>query len=219
MTNALKLYTFKLCPFAHRVRLALAEKGVLAEHIEIDLRNKPAEFLAISPYGRVPLLVHDDLKVWESAIILEYLDEAFPGLALMPTAPAERATVRMWIESANSRLFATTHRLIFAQDVAQRSTLIEQLRTDVKLLEASLMQRQPRIGPYLLGNKFTLADIALYPWFEQLPTLQKFSAVIMPEECSNVRTWLAAVAARPAVRKCSRNDDWYENEYRAYLAA
>jgi glutathione S-transferase len=58
----LQLYTFQLCPFAHRVRLALAEKGVVAEPIEIDLKNKPANFARISPYGRVPLLLHGEVK-------------------------------------------------------------------------------------------------------------------------------------------------------------
>ena len=62
----LQLYSFQLCPFAHRVRLALAEKGVSAEPIEIDLKNKPASFARISPYGRVPLLLHGKVKLWES---------------------------------------------------------------------------------------------------------------------------------------------------------
>ena len=60
-----QLYTFKLCPFAHRVRLALAEKSVPAELIEIDLKNKPASFAQISPYGKVPLLLHGRIKLWE----------------------------------------------------------------------------------------------------------------------------------------------------------
>src|SRR5882724_11034895 len=75
--SRLQLYTFQLCPFAHRVRLTLAEKRLAAELIEIDLKNKPAGFSKISPYGKVPLLQHGDVKIWESTIINEYLDEVF----------------------------------------------------------------------------------------------------------------------------------------------
>src|SRR5689334_8465166 len=82
--SRLQLYTFQLCPFAHRVRLTLAEKSLAAELIEIDLKNKPAGFSKISPYGKVPLLQHGDVKIWESTIINEYLDEVFSDPPLMP---------------------------------------------------------------------------------------------------------------------------------------
>jgi glutathione S-transferase len=68
------------------VRLALAEKGVAAEQIEIDLNNKPANFVRISPHSRVPVLLHGEVKLWESAVINEYLDEAFPDSPLMRVA-------------------------------------------------------------------------------------------------------------------------------------
>jgi glutathione S-transferase len=87
----LQLYTFQLCPFAHRVRLTLAEKSLTAELIEIDLKNKPPGFSKISPYGKVPLLQHGDVKVWESAIINDYLDQVFSDPPLMPSSPSDRA--------------------------------------------------------------------------------------------------------------------------------
>src|SRR3954470_20501566 len=85
----LQLYSFELCPFAHRARLALSEKAVSAESIEIELKNKPAIFVPISPYGRVPLLLHGEAKLWESAIINEFLDEAFPDPPLFPASLAD----------------------------------------------------------------------------------------------------------------------------------
>jgi glutathione S-transferase len=219
MTRNLKLYTFKLCPFAHRVRLTLAEKGLSAEMIEINLKNKPADFTSISPYGRVPVLLHGNTRIWESAIIMEYLDEVFPALPLMPKTPSDRATARLWIDFANSRLLAATHRLIFERDEAQRRVLAAQMEGDVRSLEREAMQGRDRRGPYILGDQFTLADIALYPWFEQLATFEKFSTFRMPSDCRGVRDWSAAVAARPAVKACSQTADWYEAGYRQYLAA
>jgi len=80
----IEIYSAVLCPFAHRSRLTLIEKGVPFQLIEIDLQDKPANFKEISPYGKVPVLKHGDQRVWESAVINEYLEEAFPKPALLP---------------------------------------------------------------------------------------------------------------------------------------
>src|SRR5262245_19159761 len=119
----LQLYTFQLCPFAHRVRLALAEKGVAAEPIEIDRKNKPASFTRISPYGRVPLLLHGEVKLWESSVISEYLEEVFPDPPLMPASPPDRALARIWVKFADERLYAATHSLIFTREEEARRKL------------------------------------------------------------------------------------------------
>jgi glutathione S-transferase len=63
--SRIELYGSALCPYAQRVRLVLAEKGLQADEIEIDPRNKPADFLAMSPAGKVPLLVHNGARLWE----------------------------------------------------------------------------------------------------------------------------------------------------------
>jgi glutathione S-transferase len=215
--HGLQLYTFKLCPFAHRVRLAIAEKKLQAELIEIDLKNKPADFLALSPTGRVPLLLHGGFKLWESAIILEYLEEAFPFHPLMPSQPEERAKARLWIEFANSRLYAATHRLIFTRDETVRGELVSEMVEAVRHLDREGFGGDS--GPFLLGERFTLADIALYPWFEQSATLARFSEFKMPTECKSVAAWREAVAKRPPVQSCARSDDWYAEGYQRYLAA
>jgi glutathione S-transferase len=213
----LKLYTFKLCPFAHRVRIALAEKGLDYERIEIDLKNKPADFAEISPYGRVPLLTHGRTRVWESAVILEYLEDAFPEHALMPLNAADRAKVRLWIDFANTRLFAATHQLMFATDEAVRRELTAEMVSAVRYLEREGMHVGR--GPYLIGKEFSLADVVLYPWFEQASTLEKFSEFKMPKDTAGIRAWQKAVAERPAVISCARSDAFYAEGYQHYLAA
>src|SRR5262245_24277899 len=100
----IRLYSAFYCPFALRTRFVLKEKGLAYEHTEIDPKNKPADFHTISPYGKVPVLLDDETRVYESAIINEYLDEAYPAPPLMPKEPARRAYVRIWIDFANSRL-------------------------------------------------------------------------------------------------------------------
>ena len=162
--------------------------------------------------------MHGRTKLWESAVILEYLEEAFPRHSLMPSQPTARAKARLWIEFANVRLFAPTHRLIFAKDETLRRELVAEMVGSVRVLEAAVTARSDD-EPYLLGDQFTLADIALYPWFEQAATLARFSAFRMPADCGAVAKWCEAVARRPAVESCARTDDWYTESYQHYFAA
>src|SRR5262245_17751351 len=156
--SMLQLYTFQLCPFAHRVRLALAEKSVASEPIEIDLKNKPASFTRITPFGRVPLLLHGEVRLWESAVINEYLDEVFPDPPLMPASPPDRALARIWVKFADERLYSATHSLIFSRDKEARRKLAAEMRDSVRFLENEVMAKRPAGGPYVLGDRFTLAD-------------------------------------------------------------
>src|SRR5262245_22114278 len=217
--SMLQLYTFQLCPFAHRVRLALAEKGVAAEPIEIDLKNKPASFARISPYGRVPLLLHGEVKLWESAIINEYLDEVFPDPPLMPASPPHRALARIWVKFADERLYSATHSVIFTREEEARRKLAAEMLDSVRFLENEVMAKRPGRGPYVFGDRFTLVDIALHPWFEQVGALEQFSEFRLPHRCVGLSEWRHAVSERKAVQQCARSTDWYVEQYGAYLAA
>jgi glutathione S-transferase len=217
--NHLKLYTNQLCPYAYRVRLTLAEKGIDAELIEIDLKKKPSDFVHISPDGRVPLLLHGDAKIWGSAIINEYIDEVMPDPPLMPAAPADRALARNWIKLADEQLYSATHSFIFTREAEARRKLVAQLLDHVHFLENEVMARRPRSGPYLFGDRFTLADIALYPWFEQSGALEQLSEFRLPPDCRGLSEWRQAVCERKAVRQYARATDWYAVRYRTYLAA
>src|SRR4030088_2812449 len=97
MTAPLKLISHKLCPYVQRAVIALTEKGVGFERIDIDLANKPDWFLKISPLGKTPVLRVGDTAIFESAVILEYLEETQPK-PLHPGDPLKRAEHRAWIE-------------------------------------------------------------------------------------------------------------------------
>src|SRR6185436_14365957 len=94
----LKLYNYHDCPFCQKVRVVLAEKDLEYEKVLVDLRKqdqKTPEFLKLNPYGKVPVLVDDDVVVYDSTIINEYLDEEYPIPALIPEDSASRARVRL----------------------------------------------------------------------------------------------------------------------------
>ena len=91
MTNELVLVSHVLCPYVQRVAIALHEKGAAFRRVDVDLADKPSWFVAISPLGKTPLLQVDDAVIFESAVILEYLEETVPP-ALHPATPLQRAS-------------------------------------------------------------------------------------------------------------------------------
>jgi glutathione S-transferase len=107
MAARLKLISRKLCPYVQRAVIALTEKGVAFERIDIDLASKPDWFVAISPLGKTPVLQVGDYEIFESAVILEYLEETQPS-PLHPAARFARLEARVaaapWFDGENFSL-------------------------------------------------------------------------------------------------------------------
>ena len=99
------LYSGTTCPFSHRSRFVLFEKGMDFEIRDVDLYNKSEDILLMNPYGQVPILVERDLILYESNIINEYIDERFPHPQLMPGDPVDRARVRLFLLNFEKELF------------------------------------------------------------------------------------------------------------------
>jgi glutathione S-transferase len=210
--STIQLYSAVLCPFAHRVRLTLREKGVPFESIEIDLQNKPTNFLEISPYGKVPVLVHGDNRVWESAIVNEYLEETFPDPPLLPTEPMQRAQARIWINFADTRLFAASGKLLYGRDPQPTATL-QELNEHLLFIEREGLAKISDRAPYWLGTELSLVDLTFYPWFEQLNVLEHFRGFQIPPGLDRLQQWQAAVAEREAVRSISNPPEFYLERY------
>src|ERR1700681_849049 len=103
MAAPLKLISHKLCPYVQRAVIALTEKGMAFKRDDIDRANKPDWFLAISPLGKTPVLQVGVTAIFESAVILEYLEETQPK-PLHPADPLRRAEHRGWIEFGSTGL-------------------------------------------------------------------------------------------------------------------
>src|SRR6185369_418863 len=105
---ALKLISHKLCPYVQRAVIALTEKGVPFERIDIDLANKPDWFLKISPLGKVPVLLVEtadgEAALFESNVICEYIEDTQGGAKLHPQDPLHRAQHRAWMEFGSTIL-------------------------------------------------------------------------------------------------------------------
>src|SRR3977135_2879457 len=153
MTAQLKLISHKRCPYVQRAVIALTEKGVPFERIDIDLANKPDWFLAISPLGKTPVLQVSDTAIFESAVILEYLEET-ERKPLHPADPLARAEHRAWIEFGSAVLNDIAG-FYAARDEAALKAKTAQLEQRFKRLEARLVA-----APWFDGDHFPPGDAA-----------------------------------------------------------
>ncbi|WP_404784334.1 glutathione S-transferase family protein [Altericista sp. CCNU0014] len=209
----IEIYSATLCPFAHRSRLTLLEKGVPFKLIEIDLQNKPANFLEISPYGKVPVLKHGDRCVWESAIVNEYLNDVFPEPPLLPQDPIQRAQARIWINFADTRLFAATGQLLYGRDSQPRTAILKELTEHLRFMEYEGLRKISARGPYWLGAELSLVDLTFYPWFEQLSVLEQFRDFQMPSGLDRLQQWQDVLAQRESVRSIAKSPELYLEHY------
>jgi len=153
--------------YSQRVRMVLAEKGVAVEIINVEKNQYPEDLIALNPYNSLPTLVDRDLVLYETMIMMEYLDERFPHPPLLPVYPVARA---------QSRLFA--HRIqkdwcgLVDTIVAGRSkeTVIEKAR---KELREGLITIAPIFTEkeFFMSDEFTLVDCCFAPILWRLPVL------------------------------------------------
>jgi glutathione S-transferase len=176
------LYTAERCPYAARARIALAEKRLDYDAVEIDLSDRPAWLYEKNPLGRVPVYEEGGgLVLPESVVIMEYLEERYPEPALWPADPAERALGRLWLERFDDRLGDAYY-------AVRRGEPREQLDAKLDQLEGALEAQ-----PYLSGREYGLADIGYVPWV--LRAFDRFDL----ELGASLADWLERLLARPAI--------------------
>lgn len=193
MSDKLTLISHALCPYVQRAVIALAEKNVPFERVDIDLSNKPDWFKAISPLGKVPLLRVGDTSIFESAVIVEYLEETTPN-PLHPATPLGRAEHRGWIEFASVILsdlwvYETT------KDAAAFAAKEALLTTRFAQLEARL-----KAAPFFDGDKFSLVDAAFAPVFRYFDLIDRARQHGMLDGLPKIAAWRRALAQRPSVQ-------------------
>lgn len=178
------LYDAGRCPYCARVRIALAEKGIEYETVEVDLDDRPAWIYEKNPLGRVPVLEEDTFVLAESAVIDEYLDERYPEPPLWPADPAARALGRMLVFRFDE-LSRPYYALRRGEDDAR-----ERLDAVLATLDAALQEQR-----FLSGPEFGLADIAYIPWILRARDrmdvdLERFPAL---------SEWVGRLAERPSI--------------------
>jgi len=192
MAARLKLISHKLCPYVQRAVIALTEKGVAFERIDVDLANKPDWFLVISPLGKTPVLQVGDTAIFESAVILEYLEETQPH-QLHPADPLRRAEHRAWIEFG-SAVLSDIAGFYAAADEATFKAKTAQLEQRFARLEARVAA-----APWFDGKSFSLVDAVFGPVFRYFDVFDGIADFGIFAGKPKLHRWRKALAARPSV--------------------
>ena len=153
----MQLYSGTTCPFSHRCRFVLYEKGMDFQVIDVDMYNKPEDIAVMNPYNRLPVLVERDLILYESNIINEYIDERFPHPQLMPADPVMRARARLMLFNMEAELFSQVESLESGKEKPMEKA--RQQITD-RLIELSPLFTKTQ---HMLGDDFTMLDVAIAP--------------------------------------------------------
>ena len=198
-----KLISHKLCPYVQRSVIALKEKGISYERVDIDLENKPEWFLKLSPLGKVPLMVVsntvgaetsvDPIVLFESAVISEYIDTVTGG-DLLSTEPLKRAQQRAWIEFA-SGLINNIGQFYNAATTKEYYSALEQLGQKWQRLEEKLPP-----GAYFEGDHFSLVDASFAPALRYLDVFEALTQKPFLNAYPKVQNWRAALSRRNSVR-------------------
>ena len=167
VTNRLACYSDPADHYSHRVRIVLAEKGVSAEIISVEAGRQPPKLIEVNPYGSLPTLVDRDLALWESTVVMEYLDERFPHPPLMPVYPVARANSRLLIHRIQRDWCVLVDLILDSRTkeparVQARKELRESL-TGVSALFAD--------KPFFLSDEQSLGVCCLLPILWRLPVL------------------------------------------------
>jgi len=167
VTNRLACYSDPADHYSHRVRIVLAEKGVSAEIINVEAGRQPSKLIEVNPYGSLPTLVDRDLALWESTVVMEYLDERYPHPPLLPVYPVARANSRLLIHRIQRDWCALVDVIL---DPRSKEPARVQAR---KELRESLTGASPLFAdqPFFLSAEQSLVDCCLLPILWRLPIL------------------------------------------------
>lgn len=192
------------------------EKGVEFALIEIDLEHKPEWFSEVSPYEKVPVIKNGEDRVWESAIINEYLNEVFPDPPLLPQDPGDRALARIWIDFANTKFVNAFYKMLLNQDPDVQKKWKQKFLAHLQFMEREGIGKLGNSGPYWLGDTISLVDVTFYPWFERWCVLEHYRNLNLPSQCNRLQRWWESMSQRNSVQKISNPTNFYIAEYEQY---
>jgi RNA polymerase-associated protein len=162
--SVMTLFSGPTCFYSHRARLVLAEKNINIEIVNVDGPDLPEDLLDLNPYHSIPTLVDRELVLYDSRVIIEYLDERFPHPPLMPVDPVTRAQFRLALYRIEKDWYSLADELERAIDGKQAS------RTR-KILEESILASAEvfSVKRYFLSDDFSLVDCSIAPILWRLP--------------------------------------------------
>jgi len=177
--------------WSHRTRLVLAEKGISIDLVNVDPRKLPEDLLDLNPYHSVPTLVDRDLVLFDSRVIIDYLDERFPHPPLMPIDPVTRAQFRVALYRVERDWYALAHDIeqgaLSATSEHSRKVLGEAISASAEVFKAK---------PFFLSDEFSLVDASIAPVLWRL----HHYGMELPPQAQPIVKYMNTIFARPAFR-------------------
>lgn len=177
--------------YCHRVRIVVAEKNLPINECNALQHENSKVIAEVNPYGKTPTLIDRDLVLYDSLIIMEYLDERFPHPPLLPIYPVNRAQVRLMIYRIQNDWCTLVDNILHAKS----ETAANQNR---KKLKDSLISSSDvfSLFPYFMSEDFTLADCCVIPLLWRLPSL----GISLPTKCKPIFNYYDRLMSRPSVK-------------------
>lgn len=195
------VYGASLSPFVRKVLAFAAEKGVKVENRPFQFGSPPPEFLAASPFRKIPALQDGDFTVCDSSAICHYIDAKHPDPALIPADPRDRARTIWFDEYADTIMVAVMGKMFFNRIVAPKfmgrpgdaAVADAAERDELPGVLDYLEKHAPEPGGFLVGGRLSLADIAVASPFANLKHMD-----VDLGRFPRSRAWADAMLARPS---------------------
>ncbi|KIW52173.1 hypothetical protein PV05_07834 [Exophiala xenobiotica] len=240
--SSIIFYANSFCPFAQRIWIALEIRGVPYQMVEVLPAHidsyRPPELLEVNPEGHIPCLRHGNWAIWESNVVLEYLEDLAMGQSLLPPGnPQLRAHCRLWTDHINRKILPSFYSLLLtpppqhhqprsdlngdmdmdgqsqaqAASAAQHEMLISTLQRNI----TSLVNASHATGPFFLGNEIGFVDVMFAPWIIRLSrVLGYYRNFPRPEVGTRWRQWVDAIEADERIKRTISDENSYHGVYR-----
>ena len=185
------LFSAPADPWSHRTRIVLAEKGISIDIVSVEAGRFPEDLLDLNPYHSVPTLVDRDLVLYDSRVIIEYLDERFPHPPLMPVDPVTRAQFRLALYRIERDWYGLARQIDQEPDKKQTVKLKKILR-DTILQSTDLF----KVKPFFLSDEFSLVDASVAPMLWRL----RHYEIELPPQAQALARYASSMFSRPAFR-------------------
>jgi stringent starvation protein A len=180
--SVMTLFSGDTDAYSHRVRIVLAEKGINVDIVPVDYGKLPEDLIDLNPYNSVPTLVDRELVLYDSQVIMEYLDERFPHPPLMPVDPVSRATNRLMLHRIEQDLYSHYNVAINGSDKDKAVVKAKKEIRDNLMMISPIFEQKP----YFLSDEFSLVDCAMAPLLWRLPALN----ITLPKQAAPLLAYM-----------------------------
>ena len=192
------LFSGNTCIRSHQVRFVLREKGITTDIQNVDGKKVPEDLIALNPYASIPTLTDRELVIYDSGVIIEYLDERYPHPPLMPVSPVDRAKIRLVLVSFEADIVSTAIELDAALGSRNENSLRKKLKS---MLNASLDLFSSNM--YFLNDELTVIDCVLAPILWRL----EYFGISLGKEQKAITDYMERVFSRETFQNSLSEDE------------